>query len=558
MGRGKMQGLHSGGNSVFNIEIFQQNRWYRLKTKEMGNIQNEMKDASILKSFKAIGGLFMNNKQIAGKIVEYLGGKENIKEISHCFTRLRVILENNEKADKKAIEQLEGVMAVVIAGGQFQIVCGTKVGEVYDEVKKCIEIKQEESENTEMQEGRKTVETEVVINRKNVNEIKDKEDLKAKKDRNIGNQILQIITQMFTPLVPAIAAAGLIKGLLTAAKLVMQRYGVDISNSDTYIILYAASQVIFYFFPIFLAFTTAKALKCNHIIAMVIGGTLVYPAVDAMIQDVSVSSSIFGIPIIKGAWKMGDSIRVFSYTESVIPIILAIVVMAYLERALVKIIPKVVQLILVPGLELLIMIPVTLCVLGPIGIYIGNGIQLIYDAVIGVSPLLGGALIGGLWGVFVIFGAHRALLPIGLNDIALNGHQNILAFAGAANFAQGGAALGVMLKTKNKELKQVGASGTIAAALVGVTEPAIYGCNLRLKKPMICAIIAGAIGGAVMGAGGVYGDAFANNGVLTIFTYAAFGMRRFVFYLSGIGISYIGAAVMTYLSGFDKTEQELK
>ena len=553
-----MQGLHSGGNSVFNIEIFQQNRWYRLKTKEMGNIQNEMKDASILKSFKAIGGLFMNNKQIAGKIVEYLGGKENIKEISHCFTRLRVILENNEKADKKAIEQLEGVMAVVIAGGQFQIVCGTKVGEVYDEVKKCIEIKQEESENTEMQEGRKTVETEVVINRKNVNEIKDKEDLKAKKDRNIGNQILQIITQMFTPLVPAIAAAGLIKGLLTAAKLVMQRYGVDISNSDTYIILYAASQVIFYFFPIFLAFTTAKALKCNHIIAMVIGGTLVYPAVDAMIQDVSVSSSIFGIPIIKGAWKMGDSIRVFSYTESVIPIILAIVVMAYLERALVKIIPKVVQLILVPGLELLIMIPVTLCVLGPIGIYIGNGIQLIYDAVIGVSPLLGGALIGGLWGVFVIFGAHRALLPIGLNDIALNGHQNILAFAGAANFAQGGAALGVMLKTKNKELKQVGASGTIAAALVGVTEPAIYGCNLRLKKPMICAIIAGAIGGAVMGAGGVYGDAFANNGVLTIFTYAAFGMRRFVFYLSGIGISYIGAAVMTYLSGFDKTEQELK
>lgn len=500
----------------------------------------------------------MNNKQIAGKIVEYLGGKENIKEISHCFTRLRVILENNEKADKKAIEQLEGVMAVVIAGGQFQIVCGTKVGEVYDEVKKCIEIKQEESENTEMQEGRKTVETEVVINRKNVNEIKDKEDLKAKKDRNIGNQILQIITQMFTPLVPAIAAAGLIKGLLTAAKLVMQRYGVDISNSDTYIILYAASQVIFYFFPIFLAFTTAKALKCNHIIAMVIGGTLVYPAVDAMIQDVSVSSSIFGIPIIKGAWKMGDSIRVFSYTESVIPIILAIVVMAYLERALVKIIPKVVQLILVPGLELLIMIPVTLCVLGPIGIYIGNGIQFIYDAVIGVSPLLGGALIGGLWGVFVIFGAHRALLPIGLNDIALNGHQNILAFAGAANFAQGGAALGVMLKTKNKELKQVGASGTIAAALVGVTEPAIYGCNLRLKKPMICAIIAGAIGGAVMGAGGVYGDAFANNGVLTIFTYAAFGMRRFVFYLSGIGISYIGAAVMTYLSGFDKTEQELK
>lgn len=469
----------------------------------------------------------MDYRKIASDILENVGGKDNIKELTHCFTRLRFVLKNEKKAEKEIVERIEGVISVVIAGGQFQVVCGAKVNQIYDAL---IELMEEDGG---------------ILNRDNV-----KVDDSNK--QNIGNKILQTITQMFTPLIPAIAAAGLIKGLLTAAKLIMQNYNVDISTTDTYNILFSASQVIFYFFPIFLAMTSAKALKCNQVIAMVIGGTLVYPAIDAMIQDVSTATTIFGLPVMKGQWQMGDAIKTFSYTESVIPIILAVIVMAYLEKLLKKIIPQVLQLILVPGLELVIMLPITLTVLGPIGIYIGNGIQVIYDTVIGVSPVLGGALVGGLWGVFVIFGAHRALLPIGLNDVALNGHQNILAFAGSANFAQGGAALGVMLKTKSKELKQIAASGTIAATLVGITEPAIYGCNLRLKKPMICAIIAGAIGGGIMGFGGVYGDAFANNGVLTIFTYAAFGLTKFMFYLIGILVAYFGAAVLTYIIGFDE------
>lgn len=479
----------------------------------------------------------MNYKKIAQDIVRYVGSKENIKEVTHCFTRLRFVLVDTEKADKKMIEQIEGVISVVIASGQFQVVCGAKVNPIYEAL---MEELNEDFVGSDFCEANGDV-------------GKDTENKTGKKEKNSPfTSILQIIMQIFTPLIPAIAAAGLIKGLLTAAKLIMQNYGVDISTSDTYTILYAASQVIFYFFPIFLAMTSAKALKCNQVIAMVIGGLLVYPQMDAIIQDVSTATSLFGLPVIKGAWQIGDSVKVFSYTESVIPIILAVIVMAYLEKGLKKIIPEVVQLILVPGLELLIMLPLTLCVLGPIGIYIGNLIQFIYDGIIGISPTLGGALIGGLWGVFVIFGAHRALLPIGLNDVALNGHQNILAFAGAANFAQGGAALGVLLKSKNKEVKQIATSGTIAATLVGVTEPAIYGSNLRYKKPMIYAIIAGAVGGAIMGFGGVYGDAFANNGVLTIFTYAAFGMRKFMFYLIGILIAFFGAAALTYVLGFEE------
>lgn len=473
----------------------------------------------------------MNYRKIAEDIIINVGGKENIKSLTHCFTRLRFILKEEEKANKSRIEQLEGVITVVQAGGEYQIVCGAKVVQIYDALIQQLDIER-------------------LSNNTNADHVKQKKSAKQ-----IGNQVLQIITQIFTPLVPAIAAAGLIKGFLTAAKLIMSNRGVDITTSDTYIILFAVSQVIFYFFPIFLAMTCAKALRSNQVIAMVIAGTLVYPGIDTMIQDVATKTTIFGLPVVKGAWQIGDSVKVFSYTESVIPIILAVCVMAFLEKWLKRLIPEVIQLILVPGLELLIMIPLTLSILGPIGIYIGNGIQFGYDAVIRVSPILGGALIGGLWGVFVIFGAHRALLPIGLNDVALNGHQNILAFAGSANFAQGGAALGVMLRTKSKELKQVAASGTIAATVVGVTEPAIYGTNLRLKKPMVCAIIAGAVGGAIMGFGGVYGDAFANNGVLTIFTYAAFGMRKFIFYLVGIAVAYFGAAVLTYIVGF---EEELK
>lgn len=480
----------------------------------------------------------MNYEKVASAIIEHVGGKENIEQVTHCMTRLRFQLKEEDKADKNVLQRLEGVIGVIPAVGEYQVVCGQKVANIYEAMIPLL--------------NETTKETEVVTPAEKKNSVRETVTRSPRKQK-AGAVILKTIAEIFTPLVPAIAASGLIKGLLTAVKLLMQERGIDISTSDTYVILYAASQVIFYYFPIFLAMTAAKALHCNRIMAMVIGGTLVYPAMDALIQDVSVKTTLFGIPVVKGEWQIGDTQRVFSYTESVIPILLAILVMAYLERILRKIIPEILQLILIPGIELIIMLPLTFGILGPIGIYIGNGIQTVYYTFIQISPILGGFLIGGLWGVFVIFGAHRALVPVGLNDVALTGKQNLLAFAGAANFAQGGAALGVMLKTKSKELKQVSGSAALAATVVGITEPAIYGCNLRLKKPMIYAIVSGAIGGGIMGAGNVYGDAFANNGVLTIFTYAAFGMRVFLFYLVGIAVAFFGAAVLTYFSKLDET-----
>lgn len=466
----------------------------------------------------------MDIHKVAKSILEHIGGSENIKDVSHCFTRLRFVLKDDSKADKQTVERLEGVIQVVISGGQFQVVLGSKVNQVYEALLPMLPPENGASG--------------------------------GKGKGNIANSVLQTISKMFTPLIPAIAASGLIKGILTAAKLLAAKNGVDISVNDTYVLLLAASQIIFYFMPVFLGYTAAKALKCNEVVAMTIGGFLCYPQIDAIIQDAATATTIFGIPVTKGAWTIGESTKVFSYTESVIPILLAVFVLMYLEKFLNKVIPQVIQIIMVPGLSILIMVPLTLTLLGPIGIWVGNGIQALYYVLMSFNTAVGGAVIGGLWGVFVIFGAHRALLPVGLNDVAVSGKQNLLAFAGAANFSQGGAALGVMLKSRNKELKSVAASATISAALVGITEPAIYGCNLRLKKPMICAVVCGALGGGIMGIGGVYGDAFANNGVLTVFSYASFGMKPFIFYLIGCGVAFFGAAILTYLIGFEDMEDQ--
>lgn len=460
----------------------------------------------------------MDAGKLAGDILKHVGGKENVKELTHCFTRLRFVLKDEAKADKGAIERLEGVIQVVNATGQFQVVLGAKVAKVYEALAPMADASSGEP------------------------------------DGNRLNRVIQTVSVIFTPLIPAIAASGLIKGILTAAKLLMAQNGIDIAANDTYVLLYAASQIIFYFMPVFLGLTAARALRCNEVIAMTIGAFLCYPQLDAIIQDAAVRTAVFGIPVMKGAWTAGEATRVFSYTESVIPILLAVFALMYVERVLKRWIPQMLQLILVPGISLVIMVPAVLCLLGPVGILVGNVIQTLYNTLIGFNAMLGGAVVGGLWGVLVIFGAHRALLPVGLNDVAVSGRQNLLAFAGAANFSQGGAALGVMLKTKNKELKGIAASSVISAAFVGITEPAIYGCNLRLKKPMVCAVLCGALGGAIMGFGGVYGDAFANNGVLTVFTYAAFGMRQFLFYLAGCAASFLGAAVLTWFVGFEELE----
>ena len=483
----------------------------------------------IMESWKEQG---MNYQKTAEEILSHVGGAENIKEVSHCFTRLRFELRDPGKADRGKTEQVEGVIAVVESSGQFQVVMGTKVGRVYDLLKKITDAE------------RKMGEGEAAVYR----DRRDREGRAEGKKQTLGsgwgNRIIVPVSSMFTPMVPAIAASGLLKGFLTIARMMASNQGIDITGSHTYVILLAATDAIFYFMPIILAYTSANVFGANEFVAMALGGTMCYPSVlGLMTGDESIR-------------MLGVTLTRANYTSSVIPIIIGVFILAYVQRFLERVIPDVLKIILVPGISLLVMVPAVFMVFGPVGIYLGNIIHFIYTGLMGISPVLCGAFIGGMWCVFVIFGAHRALIPVGIQDVALNGRQNLLAFAGAANFSQGGAALGVMMRTRSKGLKAVAASASVTASVCGITEPAIYGCNLRLKRPMVYAVICGALGGAVMGAGGVYGDAFANNGILTMATYAAFGMRKFLFYLAGICISFFGAAIMTVLLGFEDMDQE--
>ena len=455
----------------------------------------------------------MDNHDVAQRILEEVGGKENISSLTHCFTRLRFVLKDKSKANKEVISNLEGVIQVVEASGQFQIVLGNKVEKIYDELMPMVG----ELEETNNDNGEKI---------------------------GIGTKILNTVAAIFTPTVPAIAASGMLKGILAVAALIgLNMYGVDIKTYNTYIILNAASDALFYFMPIILARSAAKVFKTNDYIAMILGATLCYPAiVDLMTGENPVT--LFGIGITQA-----------NYVSSVVPIIIAVFVLAYVEGFVKKIMPEVLKVIMVPTLSLLVMVPATLMIFGPIGIYFGNVVNWAYYYIMGLSPILLGAFIGGIWCVLVIFGAHRAIIPIGINDVAKTGRQNLLAFAGAANFSQAGAALGVFLKTKNKNLKTVAASATVTA-LFGITEPAIYGANLRLKKPMIYAVISGALGGALMGWGGSYGNAFANQGVLTIPVYAEAGTKAFVCYLLGCLIAFGGACIMTVVLGFKYLPEE--
>ncbi|GAA5113684.1 beta-glucoside-specific PTS transporter subunit IIABC [Orbus sasakiae] len=448
----------------------------------------------------------MDYQSIASQILELVGGKKNVRGLTHCFTRLRFQLIDTSKAVKDKLLQTEGVISVVESNGQYQVVLGNKVTKVYEALQPLL------GDLANNAQGQEKV--------------------------ALGTRILNVITAIFTPMIPAIAASGMLKGILAVAVMMgTSFYATDIKKSDTYIILNAASDAVFYFMPIILGYASARVFKTNEFIAMILGATLCYPALVALMLGQN-SISLFNITITKA-----------NYVSSVIPIIIAVFILSYVQRFFDKYVPEVLKIIMVPTLSLLVMVPLTLIVFGPIGIYIGEFVNWIYYYIMDFSPILLGAFIGGIWCVLVIFGAHRAVVPIGINDVAQTGRQNLLAFAGAANFSQAGAALGVFFKTKNKNLKTVAASATVTA-LFGITEPAIYGANLRLKKPMIYAVICGAIGGGLMGWGGSYGTAFANQGVLTIPVYANAGTKAFVCYLLGCAIAFFGACIMTVVLGF--------
>lgn len=442
----------------------------------------------------------LNYANLAENILQKVGGKENILGYEHCATRLRFNLKSNEKALKRDIERLEGVITVMEAAGQFQVVLGPKVTDVYREFQKLLPSDNLSNDNKKNKVG-------------------------------IASTIIDSISSIFTPILYTLIGSGILKGILA----VCTATNILAADSGTYMIWNAASDSLYYFLPIILSVTCAKKFGANQFVSMAIAGSLLYPEI-VNSYNAGTQISFLGIPV-----------ALTTFSSSVFPILFGVLLQSVVEKKLNKIVPGAIKNFFIPLICLMVIAPITIMVFGPLGSSLSNGIGSLYTTLYGMNKIVAGAFIGGIAQVLVVFGIHWGLFPIIFANIANYGVDTILAVFGPSIVAQGGSALGVFLKTKDKNIKELAGSASFIS-LFGISETAIYGVNLKYKKPFICAIIGGGIGGAIAGASGARAIAVAVANVTTFPVYFGTGFGGF---LIGYFGAYIISAVLTYFFGYD-------
>ncbi len=459
-----------------------------------------------------------NYDQLSKDIVKYIGGEENVNSLFHCATRLRFKVKEEEKVDKKRLEQLKGVITVINSGGQMQVVIGNDVADVYEAILKNTGLKQEDQESDNNSQGKK----------------------------NLVNTFMETISGIFAPVLGAMSGAGMLKALL----ILLTTCGLLTADMGTYRILYAAADGVFTFIPLFLAITAARKFKANEFVSLGIAAALVYPDMTAAFSA-GEALTFLKIPVV-----------LVSYTSSVIPIVISIYALSKLEKVLKKVIPSVCKTFLTPMVSLMIMVPATYLVIGPIADTAGKLLASGYTALVGFNPMIAGGILGLIWPAAVMFGLHWGFVPIVMNNIAEYGRDTLFVITGPNNMAQAGATLGVFLKTKNKEIKELAGPAALSAVLAGITEPAIYGVTLRFKRPFFIGAIFSGIAGAIVAVAGTGAPTLLGTSILTLPGYIGVG---FVGFLIACAVAYFGSAIVTYLFGYsddmlpkneeDKTEK---
>lgn len=407
---------------------------------------------------------------LAEHVIPALGGPENIRSVTHCATRLRFKIRDAEKVDKRAVEAAPGVMTLVVAGGQHQVVVGNEVPLAYQAV-----IAQPKMQVKAVRGDTGPSDTDG-----SAAEIDDDDSGK----KNPVNAFMDLISALFSPIVWCLAGLGLGKAFLT----LFTTLDVLSKSSDTYRVFNAAFDGFFYFLPLFLAVTAARKFKTDIFIAMATVAPLVYPA----IVEIGTRDDVhfLGIPL-----------KTATYTSSVLAPIVAVWIAAYLQHWLERTLPGAIRNFFTPLLVVAVMVPLTLLTIGPAMAWLSEIIAQGVNSVFHVAPWLGGAIMGGFWQVLVIFGLHWAFQPIFLNELAVDGRIIMGAPLMAAVLAQAAAAAAVWIRSKNSSRKKVAGAGTISGFLAGVTEPIIYGVNLPLKYPFYAGCVGGAIGGAIIAQG---------------------------------------------------------
>ncbi|WP_138494011.1 beta-glucoside-specific PTS transporter subunit IIABC [Paenibacillus pinistramenti] len=454
----------------------------------------------------------MKYEQLAKDVIKNVGGKENVNSLTHCITRLRFKLKDESKANTDVLKNMDGVVTVVQSGGQYQVVIGNHVPEVYAEVAA-------------------------------IGGFQAAAETPVKEKQGLLNAFIDMISGVFSPTLGVLAATGMIKGFAA----MFLALGWLTSTSGTYQILSAIGDCLFYFFPIFLGYTSAKKFNANIFIGMAIGATLVYPTFSSLTASgkplyTLFSGTTFESPVY--LTFLGIPVILMSYSSSVIPIIVSTYVGSKIEAGFKKIIPSVVRTFLVPFCTLLVTVPLALIVIGPVSTWAGQLLGAATVFLYNLSPLVAGALLGGFWQVFVIFGLHWGLVPVAINNLTVLGYDPVLATVMGASFAQTGVVLAILLKTKNVKLKSLSVPAFISG-IFGVTEPAIYGITLPRKKPFILSCIVAAVGGAIIGGMGSRGYMIGGLGVFAIPSYIGPNGMDTGFY--GMLIGMFGCLVLGFL-----------
>ena len=451
--------------------------------------------------------------ELAQDIVAHVGGKDNIIKLVHCVTRLRFTLKDESKADDDYLKQRDGIVTVVKAGGQYQVVIGNHVPDVYDTVLKVAGIQGEGG---------------IDVNEGDVPQ------------GNLFDQFIALVSGLFQPMLGALSAAGMIKGLVA----ILAAVGVK-ETSGLYVILNAAGDGFFQFLPVILALTAAKRFKMEQFTALALSFALVYPDIAASFANGKVD--FLGLPVIFPS---------SSYLQTVLPIILTVWVGSKIEKFFKKIIPDVVKVFIVPFFVILITVPLAYLAIGPVMNWASNLIGVIFTNIYNFSPIVFGILLGALWQVLVMFGLHWGLVPIAILDFSTKGWSTLLVASTAICFAQAGALLNIFLRTKEDKVKQLTIPAFISA-LFGVTEPAIYGITLPMRTPFIMTCVAGAIQGAFLSFFNTTAYTMGGMGLFAIPSYitpkhvpagASSDLNNVWYFLISIVMSFVLGFVLTQLT----------
>ena len=453
-------------------------------------------------------------EKLAVDIIDAVGGKNNIIKASRCATRLRLVLKETTNEAKENVSNLTGVITVVESGGQFQVVIGTHVGKVFDKVASELNL--------------------------------DSNAIEDAPKASVLNRIIATMSAVFAPFIYILAAAGILQGCLILVNMANPSF----SSTGTYEVLSFMSWAPFTFLPIFIAITASKHFKCNTFIAVACCAALVSPTWAEIASRIADGESIK---------FLGISLAETTYTSSVLPPLFLVWILSYVEKFVDKRLPDVVKALFTPFICMLVMVPLTILVIGPLSDSLATGIANGYNALYNFAPAVAAAVIGGLWQIVVIFGVHWGVTPMCLANYDLYGMDTFQAFQTMAVIAQAGAVLGVFIKARNKKTKNMALSAGITG-IFGITEPAIYGVNLRFKKPFICGCIAGAIGAVVGSFFNIAYYAYAGlPGLLTVVNaITPNNSKSIIGMLIGAAISFFGAIILVQVIGFGEKETEEK